>query len=55
MQWRGIIIDFPRQHKFNMIFNKNNVKVSYSCMPNIKSVINVHNKRVLSSPNVDGE
>ena len=46
---------FPRQHKFNRIFNKNNVKVSYSCMPNIKSVINVHNKRVLSSTHVEDE
>ena len=39
---------FPRNHKFNKIFNKNNVKVSYSCMPNIKSIINKHNKKILS-------
>ena len=41
---------FPRQHKFHKIFNKNNVKVSYSCMPNMKAVINGHNKKLLSPP-----
>ena len=39
---------FPRQHKFHKIFNKNNVKVSYSCMPNMKAVINGHNKKLLT-------
>ena len=39
---------FPRTHKFHKLFNKNNVKVSYSCMPNIKSIINSHNKRILT-------
>ena len=38
---------FPRQHKLHKIFNKNTVKVSYSCTKNIKSVINSHNKKVL--------
>ena len=28
---------FPRHHKLYKLFNKNNVKVSYSCMPNIKN------------------
>ena len=37
---------FPRQHKFHKIFNKNNVKISYSCMPNMKSVINGHNTNI---------
>ena len=37
----------------NKIFNKNNIKVSYSCMLNVKSKINAHNKRILSSTNVD--
>lgn len=40
---------FPRGHKFNRIFNKNSIKVSYSCMPNMKSIINMHNKKVLST------
>ena len=38
---------FPRQHKLHKIFNKNTVKVSYSCTKNIKSIISSHNKRVL--------
>ena len=28
---------FPKQHKLYKIFNKNNVKVSYSCTENISS------------------
>ena len=30
---------FPKQHKYHSLFNKNNVKVSYSCMDNMKSII----------------
>ena len=37
---------FPNNHKYHKIFNKNNVKISYSCMANIKSIINMHNKEV---------
>ena len=42
---------FPKNHKYNKIFNKNNVKVSYSCMPNMKQIINSHNKKILNTPN----
>ena len=38
---------FPKTHKFRKIFNKNNVKVSYSCLPSVKSKVNQHNKNVL--------
>ena len=38
---------FPKHHKFHKLFNKNNVKVSYSCMPKIKSNINQHNKKII--------
>ena len=31
------------------IFNKNTVKVSYSCMPNMKNIINSHNKKMIST------
>ena len=41
---------FPQDHKFHKIFNRNNIKVSYSCMPNIKSAINSHNRKILHSP-----
>ena len=37
---------FPLHHKFSKIFNRNNMKISYSCMPNMKSRINIHNKKV---------
>ena len=36
---------FPSHHKLNKLFNQNNVKISYSCMPNVK-----HNKTVLDTP-----
>ena len=41
---------FPGDHKFHKIFNRNNIKVSYSCMPNIKSAINSHNRKILHPP-----
>ena len=40
----------PRNHKLYKLFNKNNVKVSYSCMPNIKNIINTHNKKIINPP-----
>ena len=30
------------------MFNKNNVKIPYSCMVNIKSIISTHNKEVIT-------
>ena len=41
--------NFPKTHKFYKIFNPNNVKVSYSSMPNISSIIKSHNQKVLSN------
>ena len=38
--------DFPPHHNFFKIFNRNNMKISYSCVPNMKSRINIHNKTV---------
>ena len=38
---------FPPNHKFAKIFNKNTIKLSYSCMPNITSKINGHNKNIV--------
>ena len=38
---------FPRHHKLHKVFNKNTVKVSYSCTKNITSIINCHNKKDL--------
>ena len=41
---------FPRYHRFYKLFNKNNVKVSCSCMPNMKNIINTHNKKAFNPP-----
>jgi hypothetical protein len=38
---------FPRHHRYHKLFNRNNIKCSYSCMPNVGAVINSHNKKVL--------
>ena len=35
---------------FTKNFNRNNIKVSYSCMPNTESAINSHNRKILHPP-----
>ena len=37
---------FPKDHKFHKIFNRNTLKLSYSCMPNIKTKIKTHNRKI---------
>ena len=32
---------FGRNHKYHKIFNRNNVKISYSCIDNIKKIQSV--------------
>lgn len=44
---------FPPHHKYHKLFNRNNVKVSYSCMQNVKSIINSHNTKILQSTQND--
>ena len=39
---------FPRHHKYNKIFNKNTVKISYSCMENMANILSKHNKQILN-------
>ena len=36
-------------HKLHKIFNRNSIKVSYSCMRNVKSIISSHNHKILQS------
>ena len=38
---------FPKSNKFHKIFNRNNVKVSCSCLPNFAKMIKSHNNRIL--------
>ena len=37
---------FPPYNKFHKIFNRNTVKISYSCLPNMKTIINSHNHKI---------
>ena len=32
-----------KRHRFSKIFNRNNIKVSYSCLPNLAATIKSHN------------
>ena len=41
-----IDIHFPKDHKLYKIINRKNIKVSYSCTPNINSIISTHNRCV---------
>ena len=38
---------FSPNHKFVKTLNKNTIKLSYSCMPNIRSKANGQNKKIL--------
>ena len=40
---------FPKDYKLYKIFGTNTTKLSYSCMPNMSSVLKQHNQKVLSS------
>ena len=35
---------FPAGHKLRKILNRNTLKLSYSCMPNVQQIINGHNQ-----------
>ena len=42
---------FNQDHKYKKILNKNSIKMSYSCLPNMKAIINSHNKSILNKTN----
>ena len=42
---------FPKTNKLNKIFNKNTVKISYSCMSNMSSILSSHNLNVIKPQN----
>ena len=46
---------FPPHHKLHKLFNRNNVRISYSCVPNVKSIVNKYNETVLDPPNDNSE
>ena len=41
---------FPRHHKFHKLFNRSNVKLSHSCMPSMKNVIQKHDSKIMEDP-----
>ena len=46
---------FPDSNPLHKLFNRNTVKVSYSCMPNVKSAISRHNNQMLSKTKITPE
>ena len=46
---------FPPGHKLYSILNKNTLKISYSTTPNIKSIMQGHNKKLLRGKEKKGE
>ena len=38
---------FPPGHQLHKLLNRNTVKLSYSCMPNVSQIITAHNKYIL--------
>lgn len=44
---------FPRGHPLRKIFNRNTLKVGYSCTPNIASMISKRNKKLLAPSKPD--
>ena len=51
------IIDssFPVDHMLRTIFNRDTLKLSYSCLPNIKNTIDSHNKAQLKKSNTEAK
>ena len=39
--------NFPKDHSLHKIVNKNTVKLSYSCMPNMGRILKNHNKSII--------
>ena len=46
---------FPRNHTMHKIFNRNTVKISYSCLRNISSITSSHNRNILSPLNSESQ
>ena len=46
---------FPAHHRYRSLFNKNNVKVSYSCVENMSNVIKRQNCKILNKENTTEE
>ena len=40
--------NFPKDHEMHKVFNKNTLKISYTFMNNISSILSTHNKGILN-------
>ena len=49
MHLKSVDKHFSKHHKFRKIFNRNTVKISFSCLPNMKSKISKHNRKILAT------
>ena len=41
---------FPRHRKYYILFNRSNIKLSYSCMLNMNNVIRKHDLKIMKNP-----
>lgn len=39
---------FPPHHRYRKLFNRSNLRLSYSCTQNVRTIIDNHNKKILS-------
>ena len=46
-----VLKHFPPGHKYRSLFNRNTLKLSYSCMPNVENIIQAHNAKILNTGN----
>lgn len=46
---------FTKENPLSKIFNKNSIKLSYSCMNNMGKIINSHNKKILNKATEEKE
>ena len=44
---------FPPHHHLHKILNRNTVKLSYCCMPNVGQILKAHNKKVLNQDSTE--
>ena len=44
---------FPKGHALHPVLDKNSVKISYSCLSNIKNIISKHNAKILREEESD--
>ena len=52
---RKITCFFPKTNKLHKMFNRNNFRVSYSCLPNFASTIKSRNNRTYSKETAQGQ